>query len=77
MVWPSGDGVAYQPLFDSKSCSKNLDDILEVVQDADLPLDLGGLLVAWVGKDRQLRNSAVLSGQLHFFFHQVFETDGS
>ena len=56
---------------------KNLDEILGVVQDADLPLDLGGLFVAWVGKDRQLTNSAVLRGRLHLFFHQVFETDGS
>ena len=30
-------------------------------QDADLPLDLGGLFAAWVGKDRKLTNSAVLS----------------
>ena len=77
LVWPSGDGVTCQPLFDRKSCANNLDEILGVVQDADLPLDLVGLFVAWFDKDRQLTNSAVLRGQLHFFFHQVFETDGS
>ena len=77
LVWPSGDGVTCQPLFDSKSCSKNLDKILGVVQYANLPLDIGAVFFSWVSKDRQLTNSAVLRGQLHFFFHQVFETDGS
>ena len=77
LIWPSGDGVACQPLFDIKSCSKNLNEILGVVQDADLLLDLGAVFVAWVGKDRQLTNSAVLSRRLHFFFHQFFDTDGS
>ena len=62
-------------LGDSKSCSKNLDEIIGVAQDADLPLDLGAVFVAWVGKDRQVMNSTVLRGQQHFFVHQVFETD--
>ena len=57
--------------------AKNPDEILGVIQDAVFPLDLVGLFVAWVGKDRQLTNNAVLTGRLHFFFHQVFETDGS
>ena len=33
-----------------------------MVLDADLPLDVGAVFVGWVGKDRQLTNSAVLSG---------------
>ena len=48
-----------------------------MVKNADLPLDLGAVFVAWVGKDRQLTNSAVLRGRQHFFVHQVFKTDGS
>ena len=64
-----------RPFFYGKSCSKNLDEILRVVKNADLSLDLGTAFVAWVGKDRQLTNSAVLRGRQHFFVHQVFETD--
>ena len=69
------DGVTWNSLFDCKSCAKNLDEILGMTQDADLPLDLGGLLVGRVSKDWQLTNSSVLCGRLHLFIHQVFETD--
>ena len=48
-----------------------------MVKNADPPLDLGAVFVAWVGKDLQLTNGAVLRGRQHFFVHQVFETDGS
>ena len=71
------DAVTCDPFFNRKSCAKNLDKVFGMIQDADLPLDLGALFVAWVGKDRQLTNSAVLRVQQHFFVHQVFKTDGS
>ena len=48
-----------------------------MVKNADLPLDLGAVSVACIGKDRQLMNSAVLRGRQHFFVNKVFETDGS
>ena len=51
LIGPCGDGVTCQPQLDRKSCAKNLNEKLGVVQDAELPLDLGGLFVAWVGKD--------------------------
>ena len=45
-------------------------------RSSDLRVRPTAVFVGWVSKDGQLTNSAVLSGQLHFFFHQVFETDG-
>ena len=45
------DGVTCDPLFNCKSCAKNLDKVLGMIQDADLPLDLGGLFVGRVSKD--------------------------
>ena len=38
-----------RPFFYGKSCSKNLDEILRVVKNANFLLDFGGLVVAWVG----------------------------
>ena len=64
------------PFFNQKSCAKNIDEILGVIQDADHPLDLGGLFVGRVSKDLQVMNSAVLCGRLHLFLRQVIETDG-
>ena len=51
LIGPRCDGVTYDPLFNRKSCAKNLDEILGMIQDADLPLDLGGMFVGRVSKD--------------------------
>ena len=48
-----------------------------MLKNADFLLDLGAVFIAWVGKDQQLTNSAVLKGRQHFFVYQVFETDRS
>ena len=45
------DGVTCDPLFNHKSCAKNLDKVLGMIQDADIPLDIGGLFVGRVRKD--------------------------
>ena len=45
------DGITCDPFFNRKSCAKNLDKVLGMTQDADLPLDLGGLLVCRVIED--------------------------
>ena len=45
------DGVTCDPVFNRKSFAKNLDKILGMIQDADLPLDLGVLFVYWVTED--------------------------
>ena len=49
LVWACGNGVANQTLFDGKSSSKNLDEILRVVKNANFLLDIGALFVAWIG----------------------------
>ena len=51
LIGPRCDGVTCDPLLNRKSCAKNLDKVLGMIQDADLPLDLGGLFVGWVSKD--------------------------
>ena len=45
------DGITCDPLFNRKSCVKNLDKVFGMIQDAYLPLDLGGLFVCWVSED--------------------------
>ena len=45
------DGVTCDPFFNRKSCANNLDKVFGMIQDADLPLDLGGLFVFWVSED--------------------------
>ena len=42
--------VTCDPLFNRKSLAKNHDKVLGMIQDADLPLDLGGLFVCPVSK---------------------------
>ena len=43
--------VTCDPFFNRKYCAKNLDKGLGMIQDADLPLDLGGMFVGRVSKD--------------------------
>ena len=51
LIGPRCDGVTCDTLFNRKSCAKNLDKVFGMIQDADLPLDLGGLFVCLVRKD--------------------------
>ena len=38
------------PFENRESCTKKLDKVFRVIQDADLPLDLGGMFVCWVSE---------------------------
>ena len=51
LIGPHCYGVTCDPLFNRKSCAKNLDKVLGMIQDADLLLDLGGFFVGRVSKD--------------------------
>ena len=51
LIGPRCDGVTCDPLLNRKSCAKNLDKVLGMIQDADLLIDLGVLFVDRVSKD--------------------------
>ena len=45
------NGVTCDPFLNRKSCAKNLNKVLGMIQDADILLDLGGLFVGQISKD--------------------------